>query len=644
MPQAADKTLADYVVTAISPVLIMALVGSLVFFLVEVLYVGQYQGTLLYILFFFVFGAVLISRISMTQQIAGRAGLYGLVLGGLTWFALLQYVEYPAQTPAAEWGWAINLGLIALIWWSAHRLTWDCTMIEDEEDATGAGLLEVAGLDRGRAEEPGKPAGAGPQAGGAAKRRKDREPPLAAWWKRYLRYREERRHRPHTPGVWVVYFSLAALPLYGLGQSLIPPEDAGRRRHAFWLMTVYVASGLGLLLTTCFLGLRRYLRQRKLRMPAAMTGVWLLTGAALIAAFLVVGMLLPRPSPEIALVKLPWLPRSQGRDASRSAVRGGEAGKGEGRPGPEGKEGEEPGAEGSEENPKQPGEAGKGRGGSQKGARKGTTSTGRGEKTGQNAAGGTERNRDRQGGSSQTKDKQDKHSEAKGGGQGEEKERDDRARGGGNGDRSPRQGGRPRSSPGQSGVRLPEWGGQIGRILKWVVLIAFGLLVGFLLLRALLTFLANFTGWARNLLDALQAFWQALWRKGKERDDSGAGGGQEEAAPAVPFRSFPDPFATGRARGMAVGELVRYTFEALQAWARERNLARYPGETPLEFAARVGEEVPALEEGVRRLAGYYTGLAYARRALADDCREPLRQFWATLVDVAERPLSAGSAR
>ena len=57
-------SLLDWVVIGISPALIMVMVGSLVFFLVEVLYQGQYSGRLLYTLFFFVFGAVLIARIS----------------------------------------------------------------------------------------------------------------------------------------------------------------------------------------------------------------------------------------------------------------------------------------------------------------------------------------------------------------------------------------------------------------------------------------------------------------------------------------------------------------------------------------------------------------------------------------------------
>ena len=55
-----NQTLADYVTLAISPALIMGLVASLVFFLINVVYVGEYVERMRWILFFFVFGAVLI--------------------------------------------------------------------------------------------------------------------------------------------------------------------------------------------------------------------------------------------------------------------------------------------------------------------------------------------------------------------------------------------------------------------------------------------------------------------------------------------------------------------------------------------------------------------------------------------------------
>src|SRR2546421_11443634 len=101
-PRKTDHTPADYVAMALSPALIVALVGSLVFFLLEILYAGAYTGRLQWILFFFVFGAVLVSRISMQPDIAGRAHLYGGILGLLVWLGLLMHAEYPAGDAGAE--------------------------------------------------------------------------------------------------------------------------------------------------------------------------------------------------------------------------------------------------------------------------------------------------------------------------------------------------------------------------------------------------------------------------------------------------------------------------------------------------------------------------------------------------------------
>src|SRR5260370_29358273 len=242
-------TLADYMIIAISPALIMGLVASLVFFLVEILYEGEFTGRLRWILFFFVFGAVLVARISMEDGISERAAMFGLILAAATWIGLNLFVEYPGDTPLSLINWLINLGFVVLIWWCAHQLTRDCTYIDDNVEASGQGLLVAAGIERG-------------EEGGAGSV-DDKEVQLS-WWQRYQRVREARKKR-HTPGTWVVYFSLAALPIFGLGQTLIPVDDGDRRFGAFLLMATYTASGLGLLLTTCFLGLRRYLRQRRIQ-------------------------------------------------------------------------------------------------------------------------------------------------------------------------------------------------------------------------------------------------------------------------------------------------------------------------------------------------------------------------------------------
>ena len=74
-------TLVDYLVAAIEPVLIMIMVGSLMFFLLDLWYEGPVLDRLRWILFWFVFGIVLITRVSM-QIGSSLATGYGVALGG----------------------------------------------------------------------------------------------------------------------------------------------------------------------------------------------------------------------------------------------------------------------------------------------------------------------------------------------------------------------------------------------------------------------------------------------------------------------------------------------------------------------------------------------------------------------------------
>ena len=319
-----EMTSIDYVVIALSPALIMALVGSLCFFLVEIGYHGEHGGRLNWIMFWFVFAIVLIARISIEEG-KEKALFYGLALSGAVALVVLRLLDSVG----------VALGLLAVVWWCANKLTWDCTVIDDEQDASGEGLLQVAGLDRGdasRAADPNQAAEPANDAEDGTGRKRRRQ---VTWWQQWLGAveAEENEKKPHAPGVWVVYFSLAALPLFGLGQSMVPAGEMARRRYVFLLLLCYVAAGLGLLLTTSFLGLRRYLRQRKLEMPLPMTGIWLGVGAVLITALLLAGVILPRPSAEYPVEELiANVVGSPKRRASDYAVLTEGHGEGEGRP------------------------------------------------------------------------------------------------------------------------------------------------------------------------------------------------------------------------------------------------------------------------------------------------------------------------
>jgi hypothetical protein len=632
MAKKAHHSLADYVAIAISPALIMGLVTSLIFFLLAVIYDGEFVSRLRWVLFWYVFGTVLVARVSMETGIADRAPFYGLVLAVAIWVALFLYVDYPDGLRAI--GAVVNIFLIALIWWSTYRLTWDCTYIDDKVEQSGEGLMQAAGFE---------------ESAQKVEITEDAATKKLGWWDRYQRYRAE-RNKKHSPGVWVVYFSLAALPLFGLGQTLIDVDDEERRRNVFWLMGIYVGCGLGLLLTTSFLGLRRYLRQRNLQMPVKMTGVWLGVGTVMVLALLVACALLPRPDSETSLFALTKLGGE--RNASKYNAMDGSPGKGEGSPSteqPKDNQEGKPGSAGQKDpnggEPNAPG-AGKdgsgGKGNSGSGDQKGSNSGGQksNDKSGDSKGDSGERKSDANNQKGNNGDKKDGKRDPS-----DDKSKQGEQSTGGSGSSSSNsqsQQGKKQStrSSSRSGIKMPEWVNRSASVLKWIVFAVLAVVVVVFLLRQGLGFLANFTDWARNLLNALKAFWARLFGGRKSRS------GEEEViveAPGVqprPFSAFQNPFLDGRADKMSPQNLVRYSFAALQAWGWERGLGREIDETPLEFADRLGNELPAFESDARKLAILYARVTYFRGSLPNGSNDAVEQFWRQLEALVEQPMSA----
>ena len=598
-----SPSVADYVVTAIGPVLVMLMVGSLVFFLVEVLYAGKYSDRLLYTFFFFVMAAVLVARISI-QYDAGRAAVYGVALAVATYLALLAYVEYPSGW-LKSWGWLVNLGLMAVVWWSAHKLTWDCTHIDEKMDSSGRGLLSAAGLSADDERESGdKPSEANPERKRRGKKKKPaHDSRVWNWIEKYKSHRDAQRKGGHTPGVWVLYFALAALPLFALGQSLIDPDDDKRRRATFLQMGVYIGSALGLLVTTSLLGVRRYLRQRKAKIPAAMTASWLGLGGLLIVAFLALGAFLPRPHSEV-----PWFGIERAgkpdRDASKYAQLGDSAGKGDGRGGNKSKAGD--------------GSA-SGKGGKPGGGSKGEKGSGG---KGQDGKGGSGKKSDQSGG--------DQKGSGKGKGDDSEAKKDqDDSQGGGDNEREgedTKDDGGKRDGSSDSSSQLGGVLAKIAGVVKWIVFAIVAVLIVFGLFFGVLKYLAPFTDWARRWLDGIRAWWAGLFgRANPERQRRGEGD-TNPLAPVrpPPFSEYSNPFADGSADGRDPAELIAYTFEALDAWAWDRDAGRDPAETPLEFARRLGE-------AFAKLATLYTRMTYSTLPLPGTARATLEEAWEQMV-------------
>jgi hypothetical protein len=389
------------------------------------------------------------------------------------------------------------------------------------------------------------------------------------------------------------------LPLFGLGQAFLPKEEEDTRERAFWMLVVYTGCGLGLLLTTCFLSLRQYLRQRKLGMPGAMIATWLAVGGGLIAVLLLLAALLPRPWAETGPFRY-HAAVSEEREASEYARGSGTEGKGEGK------------------------------GNARKGASDPDGKEGKGTDNG----------------------KEDKSAEAgeKGGSGG----KDGKDNGGqhqrGKGQSRGNSGNKGRSAPtGDQGASnasgspsIADLASKLGPLLKWLVFGLLALTVLIFLLRGGLRYLAQFSQWARDLLKSLSNLWARLF--GQRGGAGEAEGSDAEGAEAGPqgktFADYPDPFADGSAQGRKTTALIRYAFEALQAWAAERDLARRSDETPMEFAGRLGDEIPAIDGDARQLAALFTRAAYAPGTLPRAAVEPLRGLWQRLEMAGAAPMSA----
>ncbi|MBI3861773.1 MAG: DUF4129 domain-containing protein [Planctomycetia bacterium] len=654
-----EKTLADYVAIAFSPMLIMTLVGSLAFFLLAIVYKGQFEGRVQWVLFWFVSGAVLVARIAIEQG-KEHANLFGWGLAGVTGLFCYRFLEQDAVVIA----WA----LLAVIWWCSWKLTWDCTLIDDGDDSSGEGLIEAAGLVRSKESDPA------PTTTAAAADRSlhadtgaevGERIPL---WRKIFSDPSNRTGRPHAPGLWVVYFSLAALPLFGIGQLFIPAAEAGRRSYAFILLAIYVASALGLLLTTSFLGLRRYLRQRKLQMPAAMTATWLGMGTALAAVLLFLALLIPRPQGEYTITE--WINKAdeKAREASRLAMLRDNHGEGEGRrigehdpkavqpgerPPPDQKNAanpaQQPGQQqGAEQQPGQPGgdkpqndPAGRNgqnpgqsgdksdRSGNQQqaqsdGKRKQSDQNerdGKKDDDGKNDANRADRNRqNNQQAGNQEKPQGNQNpqranaNERRDGERRPGEQRQPQNANPGNQSKSPS----PPNTP--SGSWMTNILTTVAPFVKWILYGLLGAVVVYFVLRHWGSFVATLMKLWNELLSLLGL---------GPRAERGNGSEIAEPAPAPqrPFAAFNDPFLTGDARRMSPAQLVRYTFDALEAWSREQGLPRPPEQTPLEFAAELGRRIPAASKDVSQTAQIYVQVAYARGNPSRDSLEVLERLW-----------------
>jgi hypothetical protein len=528
------QTAADYMVIALSPVLIMALVGSLCFFLIEVFYRGQMMGGVCWVMFWFIIGIVLVSRIAIENS-TEHAAMYGFGLAFATWL-------YMARTQPS---WLLGIVLLAIVWFCAHKLVWDCTLIDEDHDSSGQGLLQKTAAPSALKQEGAKKPGLGLRLGlglGLGPSAPQQKP-------------ARKVSAPHSPGRWVVYFSLAALPLFGVGQMLLPGDAAAARRTGFIFLVIYLAAALGLLVTTSFLGLRRYLRQRYLKMPPAIALAWLKFGVGVACIVLIGAVFLPRPGANEAWTALHYQIDYQLRRASEYAA------------------------------PVNPPGQGQGRAGNETGGKQGSA-----------------KESDQQQGNKKTAG-DDKPGETQ----------------------SP-----PQHSPAPTGQA-----GNIYNFLRAAFLIVAVLVVGGWIIRRRHLLLEM----ARSIIAAITEFFRKFLYLTSSRKPAKPTGPVFVRAKLSSFAEYKNPFFAARDYAWPPEQIIIYSYEAVQVWAKEQGTAARPEETAREFCVRLGERHPELDAPLSQLARLYAHAAYGTKLPPNSDLEPIKELWRLLPTAAPRTLA-----
>ncbi len=634
------KRMGGIVLQFAGPALTMLVVSSMAFFLIEIFYSGPFVGRVKWVLTLFCFAAVLISRISIEEGF-NRASGFGFILGLATLFVTAGLMQ---GNPIAL------TGILTFVWWSAGRLTWDCTFIDESRDATGQGMIDLA-IERFNRFRRGfrDSATASPNAMTTNNSEETASRQQTPWqwfvdvfWK---------RKQANTPGLWAFYFLLMGLPLFGIGQLMLRMTDDAAHQAAASHFFFYIVGLLGLLMLSSVLGMHRYLQSNQSAMPANIAKRWIIAGSILAIGIAGFCFMLPRPTAQYSVGS--WLPKltsqftspspqSMGNDGQKKGANNNQAGGPDSRPSePEQEQDPEKSSEqgsGGNEQKSQQGESRDTKGGENAGGKSQGKQGSGGKKKGESKSSSSKSNskKGKQGQSKKnakgpkandksnnkskskqskkngqnTEDSPQKKQSSKSNNQGSKKKESNKGGSRQRNSRSSQRNQNQNNNSSQQQSSPSKVGNFLGSLFRFIVLT--------ICLLAILWFgfkhREQILPWIRSFLAELADFWNRLWnRKTKS---------QTTAAPIVKglsskqidlpgFSKYTNPFGNQNAEQWSADKIVKYTFEALEAWARDRNCERKPDETALEFADAISANQPSLRKEAIHLANLYSRLAYA---------------------------------
>lgn len=318
------NTPADHFVNIVTPVLIYALVMSVLMFLLNVrfIYTSVFDTNLRYFAFFFVLGVVALNRL-IARDGSHEAFLYAFALGltvAFYTFSTTELFNVGAVTrnfmnSNAYAATLFNMTVVILLWWMVNRLTHECCV--DENSVAGdIGLFSATAEGfRKRLQLAAAPP---PQTTAERMRAADIDEPwygISAYDPMDFEKRQTTKTRSKPaldfsarlpkrhPGMALLYFSVPVMIVFSLGLPIIQHMGMSAVRMGAYYMYVYTFCALALLTITCLRQLRAYFRVRYVNMPQALPWFWLGTAAMMILIIMWGAVNLPMPSlPPVAYV------------------------------------------------------------------------------------------------------------------------------------------------------------------------------------------------------------------------------------------------------------------------------------------------------------------------------------------------------
>jgi len=259
------------------PLLVWVLISALLLYLIEVrsIFILGGEPRLRQGVLAFALGVVLIQRLTR-QQVKSVVQGYAWVLG-LSIFSFAAHQAHTYRVPGIHplIVFLVNIVLFAILWWVGHTITAACSADSDseQEEVAETGILYHTGRAWKRLMED-------------TEREKEPENRDELW--------TERLSGPH-PGRVIFYFSLFAIPAFGLGFYLFDPKDFAARLLIGAFLSIYLWCAFALLALSHLRQLAVYLAKRDISLPDVIGLTWISLAGIVITLVLLAAVILPQP-------------------------------------------------------------------------------------------------------------------------------------------------------------------------------------------------------------------------------------------------------------------------------------------------------------------------------------------------------------